>query len=52
MGMCAGKKVYFDKIDALVTANKRLQRGTNTNYLRAYQCPKCKFWHLTKTKVH
>ncbi len=45
---CRGKKVYFDKIAALVVANKRKEQGVE--YLRAYLCEICRFWHLTKKR--
>jgi hypothetical protein len=40
------KRRYFTEIDALVMAAKRVACGAPG--LRAYQCPHCSGWHLTK----
>jgi len=43
---CHMKHRYFDEISALIVANKRAGYGAPP--LRAYQCPHCRGWHLTK----
>ena len=48
--MCGSKKRYATKSVALGRASKSTQRGATQ--LRAYLCPYCGGWHLTKsTKV-
>ena len=47
MKMCGNKKTY-DKKTALTVRNRRLREGVE--WLRAYHCPKCNFWHLTHGK--
>lgn len=49
--MCESKMRYRDKRDALTAVNSfRRNRGRHgrPNALRAYACPICKGWHLTK----
>lgn len=42
--MCHGKRRYWSEVSALIVAAKR-----QTSYpLRAYECPNCNGWHLTK----
>lgn len=43
---CHMKHRYFDEISAVIVANKRAARGAPP--LRAYACPHCGGWHLTK----
>lgn len=47
------KKCFATKKDAETSINRRLEpaRGFRRNtpvYLRAYECPRCGFWHLTR----
>lgn len=45
---CHKKRSYATKTDALTVARKQFMRRGVT--LRVYQCPNCKWFHLTKTK--
>lgn len=46
---CDGKLRFTVKATALVHASKYLRRrGVDTDQFRAYRCPTCKWWHLTK----
>lgn len=50
MNNCNGKVRYHDKRAALTAKNYRM-RGHNRkrpDHLRAYPCPECQGWHLTK----
>ena len=44
--MCHAKAVYLAKINADQVAQKRMAKSPGL-FLRSYQCPNCKFWHLT-----
>lgn len=43
---CSEKHGYMSEAGALVIAAR--MAGKNTKTLRAYRCPKCQKWHLTK----
>jgi hypothetical protein len=46
-----GKRRYMNKRDAITSRNHQLRkRGRHSRPmdLRAYPCPSCKGWHLTK----
>ncbi len=43
---CHMKHRYFDQVSAVIVANKRAAKGAPA--LRAYLCPHCNGWHLTK----
>lgn len=43
---CHMKHRYFDQVSAVIVANKRAAKGAPL--LRAYHCPCCDGWHLTK----
>lgn len=48
--MCGGKARYEDK-KAAISAINHVMRGHRKNRpdnLRAYPCPNCRGWHLTK----
>jgi hypothetical protein len=43
---CLDKRAYASQTDAKMTASRiRVKRGVP---LRAYRCPNCHWWHLTK----
>ena len=43
--MCHGKRLYLDEGTARMHLGKA-ERKTGKP-MRAYQCPNCRFWHLT-----
>ena len=47
---CLRKKRYKTKEDALATAVRSLDRGVG--FLRAYECPYCGGWHLTRAESY
>lgn len=44
---CGGKIRFPKKVDAVTVANFRMKNGAE--YVRAYSCPACFGWHLTKS---
>lgn len=47
--MCKSKIVFRSKADALVYASRSLRRrNCDTFHFRAYLCPLCQRFHLTK----
>lgn len=42
-------KTMFSKRDAETKANYYRRRG-NEDYMRAYHCPECNAWHITKER--
>ena len=48
-GQCLRKKPYMTKTAAMTTAEKCWEKRQVR--LRAYQCPNCNWWHLTKWEV-
>lgn len=48
-GQCLRKKPYMTKTTAVTTAEKCWEKRQVR--LRAYQCPNCQWWHLTKAEV-
>lgn len=48
---CRGKRRYADKKAAVIEANLILKshRRNRPKALRAYPCPDCRGWHLTKS---
>lgn len=45
---CHSKRRYWSEVDALVQAAKLVCQPRKIPTLRAYQCPSCGGWHLTK----
>ena len=46
---CPNKNKYTKK-EAETQRNAQLKRGlrrTKSNYLEVYECPYCKYWHLS-----
>lgn len=47
--ICNDKRRFGSKLDALLKANASLKaKDCDTDQFRAYQCPECHAWHLTK----
>ena len=46
--MCHDKRTYTDELTAKVYAPKAAVKTGKA--MRAYQCPNCRFWHLTKMR--
>lgn len=50
---CQGKNRYARKVLAIEVIGRALCRRKNRpKHLRAYHCPLCNGWHLTKTESH
>lgn len=49
MKMCGRKFRYVSKADAMAAASEALRRKAVA--LRAYKCPICHGWHLTKLRA-
>jgi hypothetical protein len=45
--MCVGKQAYFNESEAITRASACLRRRPDL-ILRAYKCPICNWFHLTK----
>lgn len=43
---CTIKNTYYSK-ESAKRAKKRRNKTAGYNYLRAYQCNVCEFWHVT-----
>jgi DNA-directed RNA polymerase subunit RPC12/RpoP len=48
----SGKKKYQSNGDALGWASNYLSRFDGPSFLRAYKCPHCGSWHLTKLRTY
>jgi len=44
---CLSKRRYWSQVDALVMAERRIERA-NCGPLGAYRCRNCAGWHLTR----
>ena len=51
---CKTTKRGYSKREAQEQINKRLSAGEQNrpDFLRAYECPHCRFWHLTRKQVN
>lgn len=45
-----GKQGFASRAEAMRARANRLNKGSNTSFLRAYFCDACKHWHLTSSK--
>ncbi len=49
MSECTGKKKFTTKTAALICGVSSLRHDPpDTNQYRAYLCPRCRYWHVTK----
>lgn len=44
--VCRRKHTYYTQASA-TRARKRRNKAAGYNYLRAYQCDVCNYWHVT-----
>lgn len=48
---CNGKRRFHDKVEATAALHVLQNKSTRqVQPTRAYECPKCKGWHLTSQK--